>query len=302
MQGSLQSDNYTMYMNESLWFLNESVLNYTTTSTTPEPVTSTVFPHGQLHDEYVTEIRTRIKKELAEFSKSVASYMEEKGWDGHLSNDDLKWSFPGAVLYAITVITTIGYGHATPKTSHGKIGTIIYALVGIPLVFLYLSNIGDYLADVFRAIYSRTCRNACENYCSISLLASIIQTFLKRHRVRNNETQNEELPQLDATTTTPHGQFRRRKRVLLTTAWNTIENKHAEENPSEMEQADNVNDIMDTTVPKEHNTAQTTKVDRPPISDRIDSLFKKLGFARVARSQKIKEAINVSHYCHMKTN
>ncbi|KAA3681163.1 uncharacterized protein DEA37_0003001 [Paragonimus westermani] len=197
-------------------------------------------------------------------------------------------------LSILKCLTTekIRYGHATPKTSHGKIGTIIYALVGIPLVFLYLSNIGDYLADVFRAIYTRTCRNACENYCSISLLASIVQTFLKRHRVRNSETQNEELPQLDATTSTPHGQFRRRKRVLLTTAWNTIENKHAEENLSEMEQTDNVNDITDTTVPKEHNTAQTTKVDRPPISDRIDSLFKKLGFARVARSQKIKEAIN----------
>ncbi|KAF5405960.1 hypothetical protein PHET_00554 [Paragonimus heterotremus] len=229
MQGLLQGDNYTLYMNESLRFLNESALNYTTTSTTPEPITSTVFPHSQLHDEYVTEIRIRIKKELAEFSKSVASYMEEKGWDGHLSSDDLKWSFPGAVLYAITVITTI---------------------------------------------------------------ASIIQTFLKRYRVRNNETQNEELPQLDATTTTPHGQFRRRKRVLLTSAWNTIENKHAEENPSEIEQTDNVTDIMDTTVSKQHNTVQTTKLKRPPILDRIDSFFKKLNFTKVARSQKIKEAIN----------
>lgn len=35
---------------------------------------------------------------------------------------------------------------------------MFYALIGIPLTFLYLSNIGDYLADVFRILYSKVLR------------------------------------------------------------------------------------------------------------------------------------------------
>jgi hypothetical protein len=36
----------------------------------------------------------------------------------------------------------IGYGNLTPKTSLGKVVTIVYALIGIPLMFIYMANIG----------------------------------------------------------------------------------------------------------------------------------------------------------------
>ncbi len=48
-----------------------------------------------------------------------------------------------------------GYGHVAPKTSWGRLVTIIYALIGIPLTFLYLSNIGNFLADCFRLFYKK---------------------------------------------------------------------------------------------------------------------------------------------------
>lgn len=50
-----------------------------------------------------------------------------------------------------------GYGNITPRTIFGKSITIVYAIVGMPLFLLYLSNIGDIMAKSFKWIYARVC-------------------------------------------------------------------------------------------------------------------------------------------------
>ncbi|CAF3086236.1 unnamed protein product, partial [Rotaria sp. Silwood2] len=65
------------------------------------------------------------------------------------------WTFSSAMLYSATVITTIGYGNITPKTTEGKIATMIYAMFGIPLMFMCLTYTGDLLADAFITGYSK---------------------------------------------------------------------------------------------------------------------------------------------------
>lgn len=59
-------------------------------------------------------------------------------------------------IYGCSVFVYIlGYGHVAPKTTHGRMITIVYALVGIPLTFLYLSNMGNAMAKCFRLFYKK---------------------------------------------------------------------------------------------------------------------------------------------------
>ena len=53
------------------------------------------------------------------------------------------WKFAGSFYYATTVLTTIGYGHSTPKTDGGRFFTILYATIGIPLGLVMFNSIGE---------------------------------------------------------------------------------------------------------------------------------------------------------------
>ncbi|XP_029159233.1 uncharacterized protein LOC114931398 isoform X2 [Nylanderia fulva] len=98
--------------------------------------------------------------ELEEFEKSLIQKMKD-GWDGTEEESSIQWTFAGALFYSIIVITTIGYGHIAPKTKNGKVVTIFYAILGIPLMLLCLSNIGDVMATSFRFLYWKVCCYVC---------------------------------------------------------------------------------------------------------------------------------------------
>ncbi|GIX95137.1 hypothetical protein CDAR_178881 [Caerostris darwini] len=68
-----------------------------------------------------------------------------------------------AVEDAFSFFFLAGYGNIAPRTPSGKIATIFYAIIGIPLMLLYLTNIGDILAKAFRYLYSRACSCMAQN-------------------------------------------------------------------------------------------------------------------------------------------
>ncbi|CAG9861993.1 unnamed protein product [Phyllotreta striolata] len=110
-----------------------------------------------------------------------------------------KWSFSSSFLYSLTLITTIGYGSVSPHTAWGKLVTILYALVGIPLMLMYLSATGDVLARCFRKLYGKMCgvspktfQCPCTNkvrvpvtLCLVIVLAYICSGAVLFHRLEN---------------------------------------------------------------------------------------------------------------------
>ncbi|CRK94496.1 CLUMA_CG008001, isoform B [Clunio marinus] len=64
------------------------------------------------------------------------------------------WDFPTALMFCLSIFSMIGYGNTLPKTTYGKIMTMIYATFGIPLYILYFMNMGKVLAATFKWLYT----------------------------------------------------------------------------------------------------------------------------------------------------
>ncbi|TRY78230.1 hypothetical protein TCAL_04248 [Tigriopus californicus] len=63
------------------------------------------------------------------------------------NRDEVNWSYGQSLLYTVTVVTTIGYGHIVPLTSHGKSFTIVFAILGIPFTLVFLTAVVQRLLE-----------------------------------------------------------------------------------------------------------------------------------------------------------
>ncbi|KAL4622999.1 potassium channel subfamily K member 4-like [Arapaima gigas] len=61
-----------------------------------------------------------------------------------------RWDLASAFFFCGTIITTIGFGHISPKTDGGQLFCIFYALVGIPMFGILLAGVGDHLGTLLR--------------------------------------------------------------------------------------------------------------------------------------------------------
>ncbi|UXI16793.1 hypothetical protein NH340_JMT02736 [Sarcoptes scabiei] len=69
----------------------------------------------------------------------------------------INWNFINSFFFAITVITTIGYGHLTPSTIIGKIFCIVYALFGIPITSLLIGGVADHFSRFYTKRIAKNC-------------------------------------------------------------------------------------------------------------------------------------------------
>ncbi|CDW52292.1 potassium channels protein 7, TWiK family [Trichuris trichiura] len=57
------------------------------------------------------------------------------------------WSFRMSFLYILTVVTTTGYDQVSPATTSGRWFSMLYGLIGIPLMLLTIANFGVFLSE-----------------------------------------------------------------------------------------------------------------------------------------------------------
>ncbi|XP_034030938.1 potassium channel subfamily K member 5-like [Thalassophryne amazonica] len=57
------------------------------------------------------------------------------------------WDWLNSMVFAATIVTTIGYGNVAPKTVGGRVFCILYGLCGIPLCLVWISDLGSFFGD-----------------------------------------------------------------------------------------------------------------------------------------------------------
>ncbi|XP_057325126.1 TWiK family of potassium channels protein 9-like [Microplitis mediator] len=133
------------------------------------------------HDNWTRLAEQEIARFQATLVKKVTEEMNANQhagtYTGITANNDgpieskvpeYEWNFAKASLYSLTVLTTIGYGSIAPRSVWGKVATMGYAALGIPLTLVYLSSAGGLLSRCARGFFTRAlCCCLCSNcgYC-----------------------------------------------------------------------------------------------------------------------------------------
>uniref|UniRef100_A0A1I7XJ73 Ion_trans_2 domain-containing protein n=1 Tax=Heterorhabditis bacteriophora TaxID=37862 RepID=A0A1I7XJ73_HETBA len=65
----------------------------------------------------------------------------------------LMWYFSSATFYSMTLFTTIGYGTIACQTFWGRVLSVVYACIGIPLMLVVLGDIGEWFQKILTKIF-----------------------------------------------------------------------------------------------------------------------------------------------------
>ncbi|KAL3060398.1 hypothetical protein OYC64_014869 [Pagothenia borchgrevinki] len=104
-------------------------------------------------DEYIEQKKIILKKYTCLTAESLDEILEivsdAAGQGVTITGDKQRntWDWGNSVIFAATIVTTIGYGNVAPKTQGGRVFCILYGLCGIPLCLVWISQLGSFFGD-----------------------------------------------------------------------------------------------------------------------------------------------------------
>uniref|UniRef100_A0AC34FSV1 Potassium channel domain-containing protein n=1 Tax=Panagrolaimus sp. ES5 TaxID=591445 RepID=A0AC34FSV1_9BILA len=91
--------------------------------------------------------------------RTLDEYRENLGVKNPSLNNT-QWTFWGSIYYSMTVYTTIGYGNIATQTTIGRVLTILYAFIGIPVALISLIALGGLFARLCMLLWSFMTRSS----------------------------------------------------------------------------------------------------------------------------------------------
>lgn len=110
-------------------------------------------------------------KKQAEFHSLLKQFFER---NGNEMEDRKMWTFSGSVFFVITLVTTLGYGNFHPRTPNGQMFTVLFGIVGLPVMCYVLSHFGRLIVEVWMPI----CPTIQTRERRIAVLTAVLVSFI----------------------------------------------------------------------------------------------------------------------------
>lgn len=100
-----------------------------------------------IQKENILKNYTCLTKEALDEILEIVSNAAGQGVSITGDNHRNTWDWANSVIFAASIVTTIGYGNVAPKTKGGRVFCILYGLCGIPLCLVWISELGSFFGD-----------------------------------------------------------------------------------------------------------------------------------------------------------
>jgi hypothetical protein len=101
----------------------------------------------------ITEPYYTINILLEQFRDEIIEISYNYRYSGRECGEDSKWTFFSSLLFTITLMSTVGFGHVAPQTWEGRVVCVCFATIGIPIYMLCVAHLSRSLKRMIELLY-----------------------------------------------------------------------------------------------------------------------------------------------------